>query len=191
MTEQQFLNELRDHLKGFSQAEIEEIIQDHREIFREGRERQRSEQEISESLGPPDEIAASLKLQTQLDRFATPNSSIATSLSRLGKILLSIAILAPLHFLMLFGPLLISGSVLFSFWVTGLTVLLVAICIAPLLIIIWPLDFWGGMTSVAAVASTICLSFVFLGITYWATQQLFRLVKNYLIWSFQTTGGVK
>lgn len=57
MTEQQFLNELELALTRFASDERNDILQDIKEYFTNGREDGKSDGEIAASLGSPREIA--------------------------------------------------------------------------------------------------------------------------------------
>jgi len=61
MNKKEFLKELKDHLKGLSEEDIKEILEDYGEHFRVGKNKKRKESEIAKSLGDPVEIARDAK----------------------------------------------------------------------------------------------------------------------------------
>ncbi|MDZ5255118.1 DUF4097 family beta strand repeat-containing protein [Clostridium sp. LIBA-8841] len=61
MTKQEYLNELRRNLRGFSQEEIDDILYDYEEHFSIGLSSGKTEEEIAEDLGDPKDIAEQYK----------------------------------------------------------------------------------------------------------------------------------
>ncbi|MEG2538236.1 MAG: DUF1700 domain-containing protein, partial [Clostridium sp.] len=61
MTKQEFLDILRDYLRGyFTLAEISDILRDYEEYFLNGELEGKSEKQVIESLGSPKSIAEDL-----------------------------------------------------------------------------------------------------------------------------------
>ena len=78
MTEQEFLAQLKKALKGLPEEDTREIFADYEEHFAAGLEAQKSEEEISASLGNPRTIGRSYKVDTAL-RSTKPGISGFTS----------------------------------------------------------------------------------------------------------------
>lgn len=76
MTEQQFLNELELALTRFASDERNDILQDIKEYFTNGREDGKSDGEIAASLGSPREIAEELLANHVPDKVVTDNKMI-------------------------------------------------------------------------------------------------------------------
>lgn len=57
MKKKEFLDELKEHLIGLPEEDVNEILEDYEEHFKIGKKKKRKESEISESLGNPKQIA--------------------------------------------------------------------------------------------------------------------------------------
>ena len=85
MTENQFINELENALKRLPTDERNDILQDIREYFSDGREDGKAEEEIAASLGSPEKIAAELleaypfkESESNSDIIMNPTSEVIT-----------------------------------------------------------------------------------------------------------------
>lgn len=63
MSEQKFLQSLKEMLQGISKIDKEDILEDYREHFLAGREAGKSDEEIIESLGELPELAKAIKAE--------------------------------------------------------------------------------------------------------------------------------
>jgi uncharacterized membrane protein len=68
MDKKQYLEKLHRNLTGLSKEETEDILRDFDEYFEIGKERQRTEKEISMSLGDPKIIAKQIKAESYINR---------------------------------------------------------------------------------------------------------------------------
>lgn len=82
MTENQFINELENALKRLPTDERNDILQDIREYFSDGREDGKAEEEIAASLGSPAKIAAELleayPFKETAEMSVSPTSEVIT-----------------------------------------------------------------------------------------------------------------
>ena len=126
MTKFQFLKELEFSLRDLSRLERQDILKDYEDHFNFGLEEGKTEEQISFSLGHPDEIAKEL--------LSNYNIRIINSNDKSNNILKSFIIgIALLFFNLTFilGPLLGLGGILLSFWITGFSFL-----VSPILVLI-------------------------------------------------------
>lgn len=100
MNEHLFLKQLRIQLRGLPSSEIEEIINDYQSYFSEARESGLSEQEATNQLGNPLDIARDIKVST--DSVSTKGTSNTTQIR---SVIVMIG-LAFLNFTVLLGPVL-------------------------------------------------------------------------------------
>ena len=63
MKKKEFMDELRQELSGLSEEDVDEILQDYEEHFRIGKKNNRTEAEISRSLGNPRDIADEARME--------------------------------------------------------------------------------------------------------------------------------
>lgn len=106
MTEKEFLAALRQYLQQLPQEEIDEIIADQEEYFREAITAGRSEEEVAASLGDPKLFAK----QCILDTHTAPlpqQISLKLLLKKILSMLVLILALAPFNLLLLLGPFLL------------------------------------------------------------------------------------
>lgn len=69
MNRSEYLNELKQHLQGFPQDELEDILFDYEEHFHIGVSKGKSEEEISMELGDPKDIAQNFKNNYSYDNY--------------------------------------------------------------------------------------------------------------------------
>ena len=84
MTEQQFLNELETHIASLPETEQQDIIQDIREYFLNGKQDGKTEEAIAEELGSPAAIGQELSASCQpAEQFKAFNSSAGDEFNHL------------------------------------------------------------------------------------------------------------
>ncbi len=121
MTQQQYLNELRTHLKTLPASEIEDILTDYREHFSIGLSNGKSESEISEALGTPRSVAQSHVVNSLIEVAKTSPSTIHRT-GTLLRVLFIFLVLAPFNFLVLVGPFVVAASLIISGWAVPLAI---------------------------------------------------------------------
>ena len=75
MNKKQYIEKLSRYLKNLPDGEIEDIMSDFEEYFEVGKERGRTEEEISTSLGNPKTIAKEIKLESYIKKAEETTSA--------------------------------------------------------------------------------------------------------------------
>lgn len=122
MNRKQFLHELEQLLHSLPQDEREDILADYNEYFANGLNEGKSEEEITEKLGSPMNIAKELGVH---NRFDLPNTNKKNN--SFGAVVATIA-LGFFNLVFVLGPAIGILGVLFGGWVAG-----VCLTLAPLL----------------------------------------------------------
>lgn len=135
MNKEQFLNRLDSSLKKLSQEERQDILQDFEEHFVIGLEEGKTEDQISDSLGSPNQIAKELLASYHLEKMKTTTTT--------GNILRAVWAVIGLGFfnlVIVLGPFIALAAVIIAGWASG-----IAFIASPLLILInaaiYPGDF--------------------------------------------------
>jgi uncharacterized membrane protein len=83
MDKKQYLEKLHRNLNGLPKEEINDILSDFEEYFEIGKERQRTEQEISKSLGDPKILSKQIKAESyvKIAEKTVSTSNIARAVS--------------------------------------------------------------------------------------------------------------
>jgi uncharacterized membrane protein len=74
MKQQEFISQLQDALKQLPESEIQDIIADYREYFRDGLSAGRSEEDIAAGLGDPRQLARELMARHHIARWESRKS---------------------------------------------------------------------------------------------------------------------
>ena len=162
MSEQKFLQSLKEMLHGISKIDKEDTLNDYREHFLAGRENGKSDQEIIESLGELPELAKAIKAEyfaTEAVKRGSPGRVFRAVFAAAGLSFFNlIFILSP--FLGICALLLGLWSGVFGMVVSG-TATMLAIIVRPILESIVPIIysnfsgfFWNLNFFIAAVFIT-------------------------------------
>jgi len=144
MTREEYLKQLRTELRGLEERDINDIISDQEEFIRDAMSAGRSEDEVLRSLGSPKSLADSLKLEYKVKRIDASESTWETYKEILGSAGILLA-LAPLNFIILFGPVVAILSFMFSWIVASAVVVFTG---AALLIAQFVVGFFAGFNFV-------------------------------------------
>ncbi len=139
MTEKQFITLLKKNLKELAETDKKEILNDYIEHFRIGKEAGKGEDEISDSLGNPEEIGKNSCMELLSDQ-----KIIDSSAGIFFKV--TVASLSLLFFNLVFilGPYLGLVGIMIGLWVTAVSVMLsgiitsLAVLFSPVLSIFIP-----------------------------------------------------
>lgn len=126
MTKDQFLKSLESALRPLSQVERQDILQDYKEHFLIGLEEGKTEHEIAEALGSPNQIAKELLASyhvEKVDAKATTGNIFRAIWAVIG--------LGFFNLVIVLGPFIALVSLIFSGWAVGVSFIL-----SPLLIFI-------------------------------------------------------
>lgn len=136
MNEQSFIREMQSALGGLSHDQREEILAEYRSHFFEGKERGKTEEEISRALGEPRSVARAYLADYHFQAFRSPapGQSMGTSVAHLVRALFVAFTLMFFNFFLLPIPVLMFVMLLSGLWlflgvavVAGLAFFLVAI----------------------------------------------------------------
>lgn len=126
MNKEQFLKQLAISLDKLSKNEIQEILNDYEEHFVFGLEAGKTEEEISASLGSPQQIAKEIKASYYIEKVE--NNKTAGNVMR--AIWAAIG-LGFFNLIIVLGPFIAVASLIVSAWIVG-----VSFTLSPLLVVI-------------------------------------------------------
>lgn len=184
MTKIQFLKQLDFTLKDLSYLERKDILKDYEEYFDIGLEEGKTEEQISFSLGSPDEISKELLSTYNIKKIKNTDTS-----PNILRALISILGLGFFNLVFILGPFLGLLGVLFAGWMSGLSFL-----ISPFLILIKSL-FSPSSFELFELFSSIALSgvgiFLLLGM-FFVSKILIKVFIKYIKLNIKIiTGGSK
>ncbi len=104
MTRNEYLNKLRSYLDGLSESELREVLLDYEEHFNIGRDKGKTDDEISSELGSPKEVAESIMSTINPEEQVNPNPASAGPADDGVKRFLIILLLLVLNIVFLAGP---------------------------------------------------------------------------------------
>lgn len=186
MTQRDYLNILRAQLKRLPQSQLDDIIGDFEELFREGVAAGRTEEQVAQGLGPASQVAATLLAETKISSIDRAQSTPDKARGLLGA-LVAVAALAPLNFLVLFGPFLVTASMVAAFYATGVALAGTSLGIVGLGFTMYMAD-GSWMPSLPLILSALGLLFASLfgiGILTVMTSVFFKITVSYLKWNLK------
>lgn len=182
MNKKEYLDSLRESLKGLPESEIEEIVRDQDEHISEAARSGRNEAEVIASLGSPASFAKELKAGQQI-KAAASETKLISKTDKVFRAIFALCVLAPFNIIFVFGPFVAACAVLFTFWilaVSGVTIGLVALGLSFLAIpVSVPLFFATLFGSVSGVGASVLLIVGCYMLTLWFLKiTLWYLNKN-------------
>lgn len=184
MNQDKFLSALNQHLNRLSQDERQDILQDFQEHFSNGLADGKTEEEISDSLGSPGQIAKEM--------LATYHFEKVTEKASTGNIIRAVWAAIGLSFfnlIFVLGPFIGLAGVIFSAWVSG-----GAFAISPFLALIKYLVIPASFTwfeMFLSIAMSGLGIFLLIGM-YYVTKYSFIGFTHYLKFNMKIIqGGVK
>ncbi|WP_188455138.1 HAAS signaling domain-containing protein [Virgibacillus oceani] len=184
MTKFQFLNQLNSSLKGLSSEEREDILQDFEEHFANGSVEGKSEEQIADSLGSPNQIAKELLATYHLEKVETTATT--------GNIIRAVWAVIGLGFfnlIIVLGPFIGLAAVVFAGWASG-----IAFIVSPLLLLIDIVIYPGGFEWFELFFSmALCGAGIFITVgMYYGTKVLMAQFLRYLKYNVSLVkGGLK
>ena len=133
MTKKQFLAGLNESLKRLPAEERQDILRDFEEHFELGVSEGKTEEEICQALGSPQQIGKELLLSYQIDKVehqAVAGNMIGAAGTIFGVIWAAIG-LSFFNFVILLGPFIALVAILVGGWIIGISFLL-----TPLLVLL-------------------------------------------------------
>ncbi len=119
MNEQTFIRELQSALGGLPLAQQEDILAEYRSHFFEGKERGKSEEEISKALGEPRTVARAYLADYHFAVWKSPDSEVGvkTRVSHLVRAVFVTLSLLFFNFFFMLVPIFLYMSFLFTAWI--------------------------------------------------------------------------
>jgi uncharacterized membrane protein len=185
MTQQEFLNLLRECLEKCEIQNIPDILNDYREHFVDGIRNGKTEKEISLKLGDPATIAKAYETEVLIAKIKSIHSNFQweMALRVIGRLL----VLAPFNLILFFLP----GLLLFVFLTTGWSVA-VALGAASLAILgfglkagLIGLSIWLTLTLGSASLALLGVGIGALFIMFLITKFIMVTLINYLQWNLK------
>lgn len=175
MNRKEYIEKLRFYLEGLPKNEIEDIIYDYEEHFQVGLSRGKTEEEISEELGNPKNIAKMFKTSSKInDAEKNPSSK------NLFKAIFSAMALGFFNFIIVLGPFVAIIAILIAIYSISLAFIVGGIKILFNNVTIYPttsISFGIGLSSLGIL--------VFIGSVY-STKFIYKITVKYLKWNIDT-----
>lgn len=184
MTKEQFMKVLSKHSIKLPDKEREEVIRDFEEHFSIGYEEGKTDEEIIDSLGSPQQIAKELVATHHLDKMESDVSA--------GNIIRAVWAVIGLSFfnlVIVLGPFIAVVAIIFSGWITS-----IAFAVSPILYIL-NLIFYPSQFIMFDLFFSIflCGIGIFIGIImYYVTNWMIKMTTRYLQYNINLAkGGLK
>lgn len=140
MDKDEFMGELKKQLKSIPDEELKDILADFEEHFAIGIEEGRTEEELSESMGNPKDLAKQMKTNYLVNKAQT-----STTPTNVIKVLLAFASLGLFNLIFVLGPVLMVISILIILAIIGIALSLAG-TIAFIASILRPFDILESVT---------------------------------------------
>ena len=114
MNKAEFFRQFNDGLKKVSNEDRAEIIAEYEDHFRNALAKGKSEEQICADLGPVEQIITDYRIDKIVADQVTGETGNAKSIARAALVLLA---LAPLNFILFFGPFMFALGVMIASWV--------------------------------------------------------------------------
>lgn len=191
MNKREYLYGLRKHLQGFPEDEVKDILSDYEEHFHIGISKGKTEEEISQELGKPSDIA-----QTYKGNFRDHNGKIenhnahSSSNDTLTKLLMGL-LLFFFNLIIVLGPFLAIAGILLGVYVIG-----IAFVFGGFIALVGsPLVFFTSITTPHILTSvSIGIGFIALGIlglilAIYLSKLFIQLTVKYGKWNLKLING--
>ncbi|QKY71494.1 HAAS domain-containing protein [Lentibacillus sp. CBA3610] len=181
MNKEQFLKSLEKELEKLPQAECEDILQDFGEHFDIGAEEGKTEEQIANSLGTPQQIAKELLAAYHLEKVEE-----TTSTGNVLRAMWAVLGLSFFNLVVVLGPFLALALTIMGGWLTGLTFI-----VSPVMVLI-NTAFYPGTFEFLELFLSIAFSglglFIVIGMLF-ATRTLMNLFVRYLRYNVNLVKG--
>ncbi len=192
VNKQDYINQLRKELNGLMQTDIDDIIRDQEEYFREAASSGRDESSVISSLGDPTVLAKELKAEYQI-KVAANESKIPAKAKGIFKAVLALCVLAPFNLIFVLGPFIAVCATLFSFWIVdAIFGILAVIGLLVSLALIFMMSPLLGATGVFGSVAVLGLSVIAFCAMYSITVGFMKVMVSFLKWNINfVTGAAK
>jgi uncharacterized membrane protein len=192
VNKQDYINQLRKELNGLMQSDIDDIIRDQEEYFREAASSGRDEASVISSLGDPTTLAKELKAEYQI-KVAASESKIPAQAKGIFNAILALCVLAPFNLIFVLGPFIAICATLFSFWLVDAVFGFIAVAgIFVSLALIFMTTPLLGVTGVFGSVAVLGLSLLAFCAIYYVTVGFMKVMVSFLKWNINfVTGAAK
>lgn len=190
MKKQEYLDKLELELRRLNVSKLQEVLADYNEHFQMGLSKGKTEEEIIDKLGEPATVAKAYQAENLIQRMETSGSQDKAGL--FFRAFMRALILTPFNFIMLLGPFLILGCILFAGWALALTFCGSGLGIGIGLFALVPLSAVSFWAAGAAFFGSICLvsvSLLGLLVMFYLTKFSFSFWIHYLKWNIDFVKG--
>lgn len=185
MNKSEYLNQLRKEMGGMSFSDIEDIIRDQEEYFRDALSSGRDESQVISSLGDPAQIAKELKAEHQI-KVATIEENFLPKTKNIFKAIFALCVLAPFNLIFVFGPFLGLCGVLLALWSVGCAAIIVSLAVAvTAAIAIFMVSPLLGITLFFACVGAFGASILYLCAIFFLTSWFLKMTVAFLKWNIQ------
>lgn len=192
VNKQDYINQLRKELNGLMQADIDDIIRDQEEYFRDAASSGRDESSVISSLGDPSTLAKELKAEYQI-KVAASESKIPAQAKGIFKAILALCVLAPFNLIFVLGPFLAICGALLAFGLTDL--IFGVLALAGLLVslaFLFMMNPLIGLTGFFGALAIMGLSLIGFCAIYYITSGFMKVMVSFLKWNINfVTGAAK
>lgn len=192
VNKQDYINQLKKELNGLMPSDIDDIIRDQEEYFREAASSGRDEASVIASLGEPSALAKELKAEYQI-KVAASESKIPAQAKGIFKAILALCVLAPFNLIFVLGPFIAVCATLFAFWMTDAVFgVLAVVGILVSLAFIFMTSPVLGVTGVFGCIAVLGFSLVVFCAMYYITVGFMKVMVSFLKWNINfVTGAAK
>lgn len=187
MSKEEFLYKLKQCLHGFPEDEVKDILSDYEEHFHIGISKGKSEEEISNELGRPEDIGKNYKNSYKENN---PNKEIYntnhSSNDNTRKLLIGLLLLF-FNLIVVLGPYLGLAALLFGGYGIGIAFIIggfIALFGSPI-VLFTPIPTPHILTSLGFGIGFIALGLVVIILAIYLSKLFIQLTTRYLKWNFE------
>lgn len=185
MNKEQFFGDLRQNLSHLSNDEINEILRDQEEYFRDAVAAGRNEQDVVNSLGDPKAFASNLRAEVKIQKAET-TGNLPRKVKHTFNAVIAVLALAPLNILVIFGPFLFILLMLFVGWLLVASAMFAAFAVLGMFLfklVFVPVGFLIHAATFFFSCGCVGVSIVGGMILYKITEVLMSATVVYLKWN--------
>lgn len=183
MDKTEYLRELRESLKGIPEDEKSELLSDYEEHIRMGLEEGRSEEELIQVLGNPEELAKEIRAV-----YLVKKAEETTSADNLFRALMATIELGLFNIFIVLVPFLVLAAILVALFLAG-----AAFTVAgPVFILLSPSSSSAGIALIPALffaSGFSALGLLIIIGDYYVAQWLYEASIRYLKWNISIIRG--
>ncbi len=182
MTKAEYLNKLKSYLHYLPESEVREILLDYEEHFIIGKEKGKTEDEISKELGDPREVAESIRSTYD---FSTKNDAKANTQTNRSPNAIILILLIVLNVIFVFGPFMGLVGILIGFYAAGFGIAIGGFGLLLRLPVNFVLSTYipGVVTSTAFGIGLIAMGFLVVILGIILSKLLYKLCVLYIQWN--------